>query len=363
MLHALLNQKSAITALLEGLLMCLILFNLSWMFGIAIVLALLIISPIRFIRGLIIKSPKQAYENPKTVFITGGARGIGLALAKDYIRHGAEVIIITDVHDDLLSTAAADLQQLHASLLSTRPTSNAATPSTSSTPCSQLTVVTKKLDVTDRQAMAESMVELDNLYRIDVVVANAGISPHHYASKLSYEEMCRLTMDINVTGVMNTVFPLKHAFRKRRQGQFIVLGSILSIEPIAVMPYPASKAWVKSFGRGLRQELSSDNVSVLTFLPGWVETNILSNLPEDMRFLMKVSPEVMSQRIHKAAVNDEGVAVFPISFAFGAIAVSTVLGPKLFDFTGWMRPKEGAADSDLTTYTPTPDRKTKVVVG
>ena len=172
--------------------------------------------------------------------------------------------------------------------------------------------------------------------------------------------MCRITTDVNVVGVMNTIFPLKNIFRKRRSGQFVLLSSLLSIEPVCVVAYPASKAWVKSFGRGLRQELSSENVSVVTVLPGWVSTQILSNLPTDMTFPMMVAPEVMSKRIFNAARNDEGVAISPISFGFILIALSTVLGPKLFDFLGWKREKEDAADRDLDQYTPTVQIKEKI---
>lgn len=64
---------------------------------------------------------------------------------------------------------------------------------------------------------------------LDVVYANAGVSASVLPKDISTEKMCRTVMDINVTGILNTVFPVYDRFIERKRGQYVIIASIAGI--------------------------------------------------------------------------------------------------------------------------------------
>ena len=329
-MHSLLTHPTAIQAILEGIFICFIGFHASWFIGLCLILFLigLVIARLFVLCFSSKTGPKPLHANPKTIFITGGGStaGIGFALAKEYVSHGAATIILTDINESALSTAASDLQTHHQAVLA-QSQSKKSTPTISPT----LTVVTQVVDVTDQAKMSQIMVHLDDIYSIDIVVANAGIAPHNL-SHLSFEEMTRKTHEINTTGVMNTIFPLKNVFRSRKSGsQFIIISSASSFFPLAGTAYPASKAWATQFGRTLRQELAFENVSVVTICPGFVDTPLLDKVSRDYT-IWRITPQQLARRVIVASQNDESLCVFPTWRWFALYHIFWTIGFKLMDY-------------------------------
>lgn len=117
----------------------------------------------------------------KVVLITGGGDGIGAALARTLHRRGATVALV-DVNESSLATAERSFESQR--------------------------VVTVTADVRDRDGMTAAVQTIiEQLGRIDVVVANAGITPPPATLRQIDPDAFDRVLDVNLTGVFNTVHP------------------------------------------------------------------------------------------------------------------------------------------------------------
>lgn len=172
-----------------------------------------------------------------TVFVTGGAGGIGRALAAAFSRAGAHT-----VRADL---AGADVA----------------------------------LDVTDAEAVAAAIGGLGHL---DVVVANAGVGVGGTVADIPPGDW-RRTIDVNISGVVNTVVPAYQRMREQRSGAIVLMSSLAGLTGIPLMvPYSMSKYAIVGLGASLRPEAARHGIGVTTVCPGPVDTPLLderSNTP------------------------------------------------------------------------------------
>ncbi len=172
-----------------------------------------------------------------TVFITGGNGGIGRALSDAFADAGSRVV-------------GADLRGADVDL-----------------------------DVTDPIAVA---VAIDQLDRLDVVVANAGIGVGGRAHDIPRSEWQR-TIDVNIAGVVNTVLPAYERMQAQGRGSIVLIASLAGLVPTPLMiPYTMSKHAIVGLGASLRLEAARHGVGVSTVCPGPVETGLLderSNTP------------------------------------------------------------------------------------
>ncbi len=190
----------------------------------------------------------------KVVFITGGARGIGAAVATEAAKRGARVSL-AGLEPELLADRARQLG-----------------PDTPHFEC----------DVTDSdsvQAAVDGTVEA--LGGIDIVLANAGIATYGTVEKGDPEAFMR-TIDINLNGVFRTVHAaLPHVIERR--GYISVVASVASFAPMAGMSaYNASKAGVEAFTRALRQEVGFRGVDAGTVHPSWIDTDMVRDSEKDL---------------------------------------------------------------------------------
>src|SRR5262249_21155478 len=125
------------------------------------------------------------------------------------------------------------------------------------------------LDVTDRAAMSEALPAFDRRHPVDLVIANAGISPPtRTESDLAAMDEVLAT---NLAGALNTIAPLLEAMRARRHGQIALMGSVGARIGVAASPaYSASKAALETYGLALRSRLAADGVEVSVISPGFV---------------------------------------------------------------------------------------------
>ena len=176
--------------------------------------------------------------------VTGAARGIGRGIASVLADEGASVVIV-DVDRELAATTATELGGLAIAA-----------------------------DVTDRpsvEAMATRVV--DELGRIDIVAANAGIYPFADLAALT-EETWNRVMDLNVGGAVRTVQACLPAMRARGYGRIVLTSSITGpvTGQVGFAHYGASKAALLGFMRSAAVELAPSGITINAVMPGNVST-------------------------------------------------------------------------------------------
>ena len=191
----------------------------------------------------------------KTVFITGGARGVGAEVARRLHARGAQ-LVLTDLDE-------APLAELADALGADR-------------------VLTRVADVRDLQAMQEVVdAAVERFGGLDVVMANAGIAT--YGSVLQVDpEAFQTLMDVNVTGVFNTVRAALPAVLERR-GYVLIVSSLAAYAAApGLAPYNASKAAVEHFANALRLEVAHRGVDVGSAHMSWIDTPLVRDTKDDL---------------------------------------------------------------------------------
>jgi len=187
----------------------------------------------------------------KVVLVTGGGRGIGRAVCRDFARDGARVVAVARSRKDLAETCRLveqDGGQCHA----------------------------KALDVCEADDV-ESMVQsvVDELGRIDVLVNNAGVAPHCSLDELD-PSLFEMTMAVNCEAVYRMCRAVWPVMIRQREGVIVNISSMASADPFPGFTlYGASKAWVNAWTKGLADEGKPHEVRVFAVAPGAVETRLL----------------------------------------------------------------------------------------
>lgn len=191
------------------------------------------------------------YTN-KTVWVTGASSGIGEALAYEFAKQGANLIISARREDEL-----------------NRVQERCPDPS-------KVQVLT--LDLASQDTFATKTAEALAFFgQIDVMVHNAGISQRSLAKDTSIEVDRRL-MEVNYLGTVALTKALLPHFISRKAGQFVVVTSLVGIigSPLR-SGYSASKHALHGFFDSLRAELTNDNIHVTIICPGYIATNVSVN--------------------------------------------------------------------------------------
>eukprot|EP00386_Alphamonas_edax_P012499 GDKI01039027.1.p1 GENE.GDKI01039027.1~~GDKI01039027.1.p1 ORF type:complete len:322 (+),score=74.39 GDKI01039027.1:170-1135(+) len=269
-------------------------------------LSLLLIVPLDFLASCL-QAFKTQRPPPKHVLITGAASGIGEALALYYAGPGV-TLSLTDRNGKALVSVANACKAKGAVQVNTHIGS-----------------------VTDRTTMCEWISKLDNSDTpLDLVIANAGISGAtaatlHHGEEENLEETFHSTMDINVSGVGNTIFPALNGMRKRKMGQIAIVASLAGAgSGSAILPaYSASKAAVRVYGEGLRVILAKDGVGVTLVCPGFIKTP-MTDVCGDMPQPGKVSLEYAISAITQGIARNDALVAFPFSMASFAFTLGGV---------------------------------------
>jgi NAD(P)-dependent dehydrogenase (short-subunit alcohol dehydrogenase family) len=186
----------------------------------------------------------------KVAFITGGASGIGLGIARAFVRADMKVMI-ADIREDHLTSALSSFGD-------------------------NSKVRGLKLDVTDRAAMAHAVEETLRAFgKIHVLCNNAGVGlagPMKLATYADWDWV----MGVNVGGVINGIVAFLPRMLAQGEGGHIVNTCSMS----GILPhggagiYTTSKAAVIGMSEVLRSELAEEKIGVSAFCPGPVQTNI-----------------------------------------------------------------------------------------
>ncbi len=189
----------------------------------------------------------------KTAFITGGASGIGLGMAKVFVQSGMRVII-ADIREDHIDEALAHFESRR----------------------QRDSVHAIRLDVTDRTAYARAADESERVFgKIHVLCNNAGLGITGPIKSATYDDWDWLT-GVMLGGVINGVQTWLPRIRTHGEGGHIVNTASMSgaFASGDAGIYITLKFAVVGMAEALRWELASENIGVSAFLPGGVRTNI-----------------------------------------------------------------------------------------
>ena len=235
----------------------------------------------------------------KTLFITGGASGIGAEVARQAARRGAKVALV-DVDSDALDRTSGELPDA-------------------------LTIVA---DVRDYETLEQAVTQtVERFGGIDVAFANAGIEISHTSAAVPLIEMERLA-DINFTGVMRTVrATLPHVIERR--GYVLItasLAAVLHAPPLS--HYSASKAGVEAFGNAVRMEYRHKGVDVGVAYFGFIDTPMVQRGKSDP-ILARFEQEQGQTFIGKT---------YPLSGAANAVITGMETRGRRVMYPRWIRP-------------------------
>ncbi len=201
----------------------------------------------------------------KVVLITGASSGIGKATASKLASHGAKVVLMARSEDEL--------RELKASI--EHDGGQAMAIGGDVTKMSDFEKVVTKI--------------MDSYGTLDVLVNNAGLMPLSFVEKLKTDEWEKM-VDVNIKGVLNGVAAVLPSLKENKGGHIINISSMAAHRyfPGGAV-YCATKAAVKMFSEGLRQELAPKyGINVTSIEPGAVATNLTDTITdEDIKEKMK----------------------------------------------------------------------------
>ena len=186
----------------------------------------------------------------KVAVVTGGSRGIGLAIARSLLERGANVAIMSS-SDASVRAAVGELEQA----------------------ANGGAVLPLRADVR-RDADVQEAIEgaVGRFGGIDVLVNNAGVGLFRRVAEMSVDEWHHV-LETNLTGVFLCCRAALPHLRSRGGGWIINVSSLASTNPFPeAAAYCASKAGLNAFSEALMQEVRHDGIRVANVLPGSVRT-------------------------------------------------------------------------------------------
>lgn len=208
---------------------------------------------------------KMNYLDGRVAMVTGGASGMGRAMALAFAEHGANVAI-----GSLLSKSSAKKQDGE---LVNRPGEEELQRTKAEIEAFGVKAIAVELDVCDVESVKNfHKATLDAFGKVDILANAAGITAEHPTSGHS-EELWMKVMDVNANGVFRCTREVLPGMIEQGWGRVISIASTAATVGSPYSPaYCASKAAVCGFTRAVAQEGAPSLVTANTISPGWVET-------------------------------------------------------------------------------------------
>jgi 3-oxoacyl-[acyl-carrier protein] reductase len=211
--------------------------------------------------------------------VTGGATGIGRAIALELARHGCHIAFnYIDEGDGRVEAAAertlAELRQL------------------------EVTVVCRDCDVRDPDAVAAFVAEAGEAFgAVHILVNNAGIARDRALWRMEDEEW-RDVLETNLTGAFHMIRAVAPGMRAQQYGKIVNVASIHGLySEFGLSNYAASKAGMIGLTRSAAVELGPSNINVNAVAPGYIRTTRLTD---------GVSPEVLDRARERSVLGRLG---------------------------------------------------------
>jgi 3-oxoacyl-[acyl-carrier protein] reductase len=198
----------------------------------------------------------------KIALVTGGAQGIGEAIAMTMAKEGASIAVL-DVNIEKAQETAAKIKGLG------------------------VDAEAYKCDVSNTKEVEETVNKvIDKFKRIDILVNNAGITRDNLLIRMSEQEW-DLVIAINLKGVFNFTKAVGKIMMKQRSGNIVNISSVIGLMGNAAQTnYSASKAGVIGITKSVAKELASRNVRVNAVCPGYIQTAMTDKLSEEVKAKM-----------------------------------------------------------------------------
>lgn len=232
-------------------------------------------------------------SSERVVLVTGGNRGIGRAIAERFVRAGYRVAV---------------------------------TARSGEGPEGTLTV---RADVTDAAAIDAAFTEVEaQLGPVEVVVANAGITKDTLLMRMSEDDFDSVVAT-NLGGTFRVVKRASKGMLRARFGRIILISSVVGLYGSAgQVNYSASKSALVGFARSITRELGARGITANVVAPGFIETDMTAELPEETQKQYKASipagrfatPDEVAGVVTWLACDDAGYisgAVIPVDGGLG----------------------------------------------
>ena len=204
------------------------------------------------------------FEN-KTAVITGGSRGIGLAIAKKLAEGGANIAVLYVGDETEGKAAKAELEQYFCDVS----------------------------DFEKSKAVCEQVIE--EFGKVDILINNAGITRDKLVLNMDEKDFDAV-INVNLKGTFNMIKHFYKHFMKNRGGRIVSTSSIVGLIGNAGQAnYSASKAGIIGLTKSVARELAGRNVTVNAVAPGYIGTDMTNVLPDKVKETMKA--QIPAKRI------------------------------------------------------------------
>ncbi|WP_340697212.1 3-oxoacyl-ACP reductase FabG [Cellulosimicrobium funkei] len=189
---------------------------------------------------------------PRTVVVTGANRGIGRAIAERLVANGDRVATVYrggDLPEGVFGAVA---------------------------------------DITDTAAVDAAFSEIEKeLGPVEVLVANAGVTHDQLLLRMTDEDF-ESVIDVNLTGTFRCVRRVTKGMIRLRRGRIVLVSSVIGLYGGAgQVNYAASKAALVGMARSITRELGSRNITANVVAPGFIDTAMTAELPEERQAAYK----------------------------------------------------------------------------
>lgn len=215
--------------------------------------SLLLLAASAIVLRAFVQQKRTADLGGQVVLITGGSRGLGLALAREFGRHGCRLALCARDAEEL-ERAREDLQ------------------------ASGYEAHTSVCDLTDTAQVNRLVAEVTAHYgQIDILVNNAGVievGPVQNMQRRDFED----AMNVDFWGVLDTILAVLPQMQARHSGRIVNITSIGGKVAFPhLLPYAAAKFAATGLSEGLHSELKRDGITVTTIVPGLLRTGSYFN--------------------------------------------------------------------------------------